>query len=308
MLLLLAVSLVESARASDGAYVVGPADASLYLGLDAERITRLAGADGSGADTVIDVDEGLSKLTGKAILSYGLAPRLELELTLPYGYNRANRTDGPLCTALGEACATTKGVGVIEMQAKGLVFDELAGAPLSVALGGEARFGQHTWNTRNRLTNLGEGTFDVGGLLGLGRSGGLGSKGYWAASATAGARYRFPNTDAGGTPIPGWETDGRASFLFAPTGTWSFGPQVAWFFRPEGTDVETSDLADPDWLGALRVEKVAAGGAVHLRARQGVVLTASVLHNAWVVNNPVDSLLVSTGVQIDRLGFRKEAP
>ncbi len=308
MISLIAASLVSSAYASDGAYVVGAFDASLFLGLDAERITRLAGAEGGEADTVVDVDEGLSKFTAKAILSYGIVRNVELELTVPYSYNRANRTDGPLCTALAGGCAASEGIGVVEAQGKFLALDELAGAPLSLAVGGEARFGQFTWETRDRLTNLGEGTFDLGGLLGLGRSGGLGASGYWAASATAGARYRFPNTDVGGEPSPGWETYGYGSFSIAPLGSWSLGPTVAWFFRPNGTDVATSNFADPDWIGALRVEKVAVGGALYVRAQQGVALSFSVHHNVHVVNNPTDALLVGVGLQIDRLGFRKEEP
>lgn len=294
--------LVSLAAASGGAFVVGPATTSLYAGVDAERITRLRGGSSAGDPQVSDVDQGLSKLTAKAILSYGLAPRTELELTLPWGYNHANRTDGPLCTALGDGCKTTSGIGVVEAKAKFLVLDELTGAPLSVAAGVETRFGQLTWATRDRITNLGEGTSDVGSMLAVGRSGGLGQGGYWAANMSAAARYRFPNTDAGGVAVPGWETDGNAEVLLTPTGRWSIGPDVAWFFRPDGIDIETADPTDPDWLASLRVSKVAVGGSVHLRAREGVVFSGGVLRNVWSVNNPADALLVSVGLQVNRLG------
>lgn len=297
------------ASASDGAYVVGPADASLYVGLDAERIATLAGAEGSYDPSVVPVDDGVSKLTGKAILSYGLAPRTELEITLPFGYNHVNRTDGALCAALGgTVCKTTAGLGVVSAQGKFLLADELDGAPLSVSVGGLARFGQATWATRNRVTNLGEGTFDVGGVLGLGRSGGLGARGYWASSLTAGAVYRFPNVSGDGdaVAVPAPETFGRLEVLLAPTGTWSFGPEVDWFFRGGEQDIETSNPADPDWLGALRVQKVSAGGAVFVRARQGVILNAGALANVWAVNNPASDLLVSVGVQVNQLARRED--
>lgn len=297
--------LCQVALASDGAYVVGPGEASLYAGFDAERITRLATSSGSYADDVIEVDQGLSKFTTKAIVSYGLAPRVELQLVVPWSYNHANRTDGGLCTALGEGCAVTKGFGVFEARTKLLLLDELDGAPLSLALGPEVRLGQLTWATRDRVTNLGEGTFDAGGMLGLGKSGSF-AKGYWATSLTARARYRFPNTEVAGNAAPGWETEGYLELLLAPTGNWAIGPDVAWFFRPTGTDVETSDFSDPDWIAALRVEKVAAGGSVHLRGRGGVTWSAGVFHNVWAVNNPTDALLVTGGVQVSRLGAGRE--
>lgn len=299
--------MLAPAFASGGPYTVGARSASVYVGVEAERITRLAGAEGSYADSVMDVDDGLSKTGVKAIVSYGLFDHTELELTLPYGVNHLNRVDGPLCTALGEACTRTSGFAPLQVRVKQVLLDELTGAPLSLAVAAEARYGGWTWATRDRLTNLGLGTFDAGGGIGFGRSGALGP-GFWALSGSADARWRTPLTEVDGAPVPGWETDGAVEVLFAPRGAFAFGPEVAWFFRPQGTDVETSDFADPDWIGALAVQKVAVGGSAHLRARQGVTLSASVFHNVWAVNNPVDALVVTTGVQVSRLSLGRARP
>ena len=65
-------------------------------------------------------------------------------------------------------------------------------------------------------------------------------------------------------------------------------------------------MSDPDWIAALRVEKVAAGCSVHLRGRGGVTWSAGVFHNVWAVNNPTDALLVTGGVQVSRLGAGRE--
>lgn len=301
------ICLVAAALASGGPYTVGARSASVYLGLEAERITRLATSEGSYADSVIDVDDGIAKTGAKAILSYGLFDRTELELTLPYAANHLNRLDGPICEALGDGCDRTSGFAPVQVRVKQVVLDELTGAPFSLALAGEMRFGGWTWATRGRLTNVGLGTFDAGGGLGFGRSGGLGS-GYWALSGSADARWRTPLTEVDGSAVPGWETDGGVELLFAPQGVVAIGPEVAWFFRPNGTDVETSDLSDPDWIGALSVQKVALGGSAHLRARQGVTVSAGVFHNVWAVNNPVDALLVTAGVQVSRLGAARARP
>lgn len=287
--------------------MVGPATASIYVGADTERITRLATSEGSGADSVIDVDDGITKTSVKAIVSYGLTPGTEIVLAVPWSTNHLNRTDGALCTALGDACTATRGIGVIDLRVKRMVVDELKGAPFTLTAGAEARFGQLTWATRSRLTNLGEGTFDLGGSAWIGRSGGLGGKGgYWSASFGGDLRYRFPLTELQGVAVPGWETDGLLEVILAPAPLVAFGPEVAWFFRPDGTDVETSDFADPDWIGALAVEKIAVGAAVHLRARQGVTFSAGFFHNVWAVNNPTDALLVSAGMQVSSLALRKK--
>ena len=309
MLALLPFLLSTSAAASEGPWTVGTGTASVYVGADAERITHLATSTGSYAPEVIEVDAGISKNTVKAIVSYGLMPGTEIQLAVPWSSNHLNSTDGALCAALGaDTCASTQGIGVIDLRVKRMLVDELAGSPVTLSVGAQARFGALAWKHRSRLTNLGEGTFDVAGSAWAGRSGGLGDKGYWSASVGGDVRYRFPNDTVDGLAVPGWETDGLLEVLFAPRSMVAFGPEVAWFFRPRGTDVETSDFADPDWIGALRVEKVATGASIHLRSRKAITFSAGVFYNLWAVNNPTDALLVSGGVQVSRIGAPKAAP
>ena len=286
------------ALAGSGPWVIGEGDDSLYVGLEGQRITRLAVSDGSGADSVMDVDEGLSTFGVKAILSYGLWDANELELGVPWYLVSANRTDGALCTALGEACDTTRGLGVITVRDKWLVLDELRGAPLSVAVGGEVRFGQLTARTRSRLTNLGEGTLDTGGFMSLGHTGTLGGQGFWSAYAEGAGRYRFPVTHEGERPIPGSEWGAGAELVVSPVYAVGFGPLGSWLHRPTGTDVEAADFSDPDWIGGLRVTKIAAGGAVHLRAQRRATVSLNVIHNVYAVNNPTDQLTVTAGMTL----------
>ncbi len=309
MHILLLSGLLGTAHASEGPWTVGAGTASVYLGADTERITRLATSTGSYAPDVIDVDQGISKNTVKAIVSYGLTPGTELQLAVPWSSNHLNATDGPLCEALGaNTCKETEGIGVVDLRVKRMLLDELAGGPLTLSVGGQARFGALTWKHHDRLTTLGEGTFDLGGSAWVGRSGGLGKSGYWSFSVGGDARYRFPNDQVDGVNAPGWETDGLLELILSPGGLVAFGPEVAWFFRPNGTDVETTDFTDPDWISALRVQKVAVGGAIHLRSRKAVTFSGGVFYNVWAVNNPVDALLVSGGVQVSQIGARRGEP
>lgn len=303
---LLALSLCAPAVASEGPWTVGAGTASVYVGVESERITRLAGAEGSYGEGILDVDEGISKSAIKAIVSYGLAPGTEIELAVPWASNHMNRTDGPLCAALGaETCRPTQGLGVLDLRVKRMLLDELSGPPISLSVGLEARFGMLAWSTHKRLTNLGDGTFDLGGSAWVGRSGGMGAKGYWSISAGGDVRYRFPNLTAGDTDVPGWETDGLVELLFAPRSVVAFGPEFGWFARPVGTDVETANLADPDWISGLSVTRFAVGASVHLRARQGVTFSLAAFRNVWARNNPTDDFLLSAGVQVSRIGARE---
>jgi hypothetical protein len=293
--MLIAFSL-SAALAGSGPWTLPEGDVSIYAGAEYERIGRLANSKGSGSDEVLEVDEGLEKAGAQLILGYGVHRRVDVELRLPYSYNTANRTDGPLCGALGlRACDTTQGLGVVTTRVKVLAADELIGAPLSFSVGGELRLGQMTDKTRARVTNLGEGTTDVGGFATLGRSGGLGG-GYWSAYLELGGRYRFPNTDAGGTPVPGPEATADLEWLGGLHPSWAIGPAVSMFWRPVGDDIETVDFTDPDRFGALRVFNLRAGGKLIVRSSKRTSLALAVFGTPYAVNNPTDQVIITAGL------------
>lgn len=290
------LTLCTLAAAGTGPWTLPEGDLSVYAGAEYQRISRLANSLGSGSEQVIDVDEGLEKSGATVVLSYGLRDRIEVELQAPYTVVSANRTDGPLCSTLGlAACKTTQGLGIVTARVKGLVADELLGAPLSLAVAAELRLGQATAATRARVTNLGEGTTDLGGMVEAGRSGGLGA-GYWSSYLEVGGRYRFPNTDTGGQPVPGSELHAELEWLGGAQAWWALGPAASLLWRPAGVDIEALDAGDPDRFASLRVFNLRAGGKLILRSSARTSLALAAFGTAYARNNPADQVLVTAGI------------
>lgn len=293
---------VEIAEAGSGPWVVGEGAASLYFGAEVSRLGRLRIDEGE--DGVIDVAEGLTKFGLKAIGSIGLAPHAEIQLAAPWYTVYANRPDAQLCADLGlDACKTTTGVGLLEARGKVLLVDEYFGPPLSFAVGAELRVGAFTHATRERITNIGEGTTDAALFLDVGRTGSLGSW-VWSAYLEGLGRYRFPNTDSyplpdGTNVAPGSEIAGSVEILLGPSPFVSFGPQSYALWRPTGLEWEQLDLTDPDRLGALTVGNIRIGGLIVVRSRGDVSGSLSILRTVGAYNNPTDTWIASLGLQVD---------
>lgn len=304
----LLIATLGLAHAGSGPWVLGVADHSLYLGLDAQRFDHLALSSGSGADDVVQVSDGVQTFGAKAIASVGLLPRLEGELAVPWMLVRNNRPSDSPCDALGlDACAGTQGIGIIRARVKGLVVDEILGPPLSLSLGAELRLGQLTADTRERITNRGEGSLDAGAFANVGRIGGLGS-GFWSGYVELGGRYRSRNRSFDQVDAPGAEYWIDSEMLFSPQRTFAIGPTANWLHRPAGVDVEEL-LADPELVGdldrfaALRIQAGKVGVKALVRTGSDVTTSLGVLRTFYAVNNPTDVWSVDLGVSFR--GFLK---
>jgi len=283
-------ALPRAAMAGSGPWVQGSGALSVYLGGEYQRIDELAGREGLGDPSVIPVDDGIETTGLKLITSYGLVERVELELDLPWSHVQANRP-GPVCASLGpRSCAPTRGLGVVSARVKGLLLDELYGAPLSLSVAGVARFGQATARTRERVTNLGEGTQDLGAGLAVGRSGGL-RDGFWSGYVDATGFYRFSNVAEAEPGVPAWEYSVNAELLGGTQAWWSLGPSVSFWHRPEGIDIEDllSDPAlavDVDRFARLRASSTRVGAKLLLRADSRTTLALGASTTVAAVNNP----------------------
>jgi hypothetical protein len=293
------MALLSMAWAGGGPWVISPGDASIYTGTSVERFSHLAVSNGKYADDVITVDNGVTKFGLQALVTYGLLPQAEIELTVPWQYNRANRTDGTLCASFGDqTCNTTVGFAPIRGRLKVQVLDEFYGAPLSFAVGMGLRQGQYTAPERDRITNIGEGTADLEAFVSAGRSGLLGDA-FWSAYVDATWRYRFPNTyNDDLIPVPGWELLVDAEMLAGGPPQFSFGPAVSLFWRPWGIDFEDIDLSDPDRFAGLQAHAVRIGAKAILRSSDRVLLAMSTMWTVAAKNNPSDSFVLGVGVQI----------
>lgn len=308
MLSLILLWCAPVAWAGSGPWVVGSGSSSVFVALESQRLNTLSTQLEDGPEE-IDVGEGLSAQGARLIGTYGVQSRTEVELSVPWYRSYANRPDAELCGALGlGACRTTQGVGLISARVKGLLLDELFGSPVSLSLALDARYGAFTAAQRARVTNLGEGTFDLGPSMALGRSSGLPGGGDWSAYVEAGWRYRFANTDnfpSFSEPVPSGEFHGEVKTLIAPgNGTFGLGPMAMGLYRPGGLDwyelVESGGLSDLDRFSALTVQNFRVGGVVFLRGASGVTLVTSALRTVYARNNPTDSFFFSVGLGINR--------
>jgi hypothetical protein len=143
----------------------------------------------------------------------------------------------------------------------------------------------------------------MGGFADVGRVGGFGADGSWAAYMEVGGRYRFPNTTSytsldgkDEVSAPGSEWFGQADFLLSPTFPIAFGPEITGLWRPTGLAWYELDLADVDRFAALKVALVRAGGKIIVRNRTGTSFVLSGLGTLFAWNNPSDIFLVSAGV------------
>ena len=303
------------AHAGSGPWVIGDGEYSVYVGGEVQRLERLQVVLPDGESDVVDVDQGLSTLGGKGIITVGAQGRFEAELTVPYVRVQANRVGG-VCESLGgDACQTTQGIGIITARGKGTLLDELYGAPITWAVGTDVRFGHFTTEDRHRITNLGEGTFDIGALTSIGRGGVIGNTGaYYTGYVEGIAWYRAPNTrsyignEASNfreVSAPSAEVQGTARMLFGWRPWFSLGPDLLYYSRPGGLDWWELDLGDQDRLAALRFSSLRVGGTVIIRARDNISFSASALHTVHARNNPYTTLVtlgVSTNGRLDRDG------
>lgn len=296
---------IALASAGTGPWVPGTGIGNVYIGLEGDQFNNLTTPTDAGRET-LPVGEGISTITGSATLTYGISPRLEAELRIPYSASHANREDAAECLALGlEACDTTHTVGVIEANVKGLLFDEVAGAPLSIAFGGIVRYGGLAAPFRARLTNAGEGTTDLGGKVALGRSGSLGgSGGYWSTSLDLSYLHRIPNTQTfplqmGARRVPGDDVGGIFEAFFSPRGLVALGPAVAAQHRLSGLSFNEIEFSDPDRLGALRTTLVSGGLKALVRDNRNNVFVVSLWRTLYGVNNPSDQTIVSVGISLN---------
>ena len=285
--------LLMTAEAA-GPWVLSSGDIDVYLGLEQRRSTALVG-DGNSVDLTGD---GLSSFGVNAALTAGIVPGVEGWLSVPWYTSRVLNPADERCATLGlEACRTSQGIGAVQARLRGLVLDELYGAPVSLTMGGELRLGELTADTRSRLTALGDGTTDLAGFAAVGRSGGL-AEGVWSASLESGWRYRLKNDAAEG--IPGNEVFGDVEVLAGTALWWRTGLVAYGLWRPSGNNLSETDFSDPERFVALRVRSVKVGGKLLLRNEQSWSLSTSVLRTVYAQNVPSDELIISTGLSVWR--------
>ncbi|HHO51565.1 MAG TPA: hypothetical protein ENK18_12000 [Deltaproteobacteria bacterium] len=285
---------VTTALAGSGPWSLSKGDLSVYGGIEAQRFTTLAPVfDGELVPVV--VGGRIHNTTIKGAISLGLIDRVEIEVSVPIQRVEAALTGGGACADFPlSPCETSQGLGLVDLRTKWQLIDELGGAPISAALGARVRLGAHTQATRERITNLGEGTTDFGIYGVIGRTAGLG-QGFYNGFLEVGYLHRPPNLLEPRSPHDELWSD--LVFHVAPRRIVCLGPASSLFWRPGGVDFDTVDLSRSDRFASLRALNLRVGGELVLRDPEvGVALSVTVLQTVVARNNPSDTWIVSLGL------------
>lgn len=288
------VGVLSSVAFAAGPWTLAAGDHSVWLGLESRSFQTFASAGGSE----LDLGGAVAAFTAKGFVTVGLQRGIDLELGVPWTSAAVAVPNSEGCQSLGgDRCRPTQGLGVISARTRWQVLDELSGAPMSLSLVTEVRFGTLTLAERGRITNLGEGSTDVGPIVSVGRTGGVGA-GWWSAFADVGYRHRIPLGNIDGRAVPGDELHSTIDLQVGGKRKISVGPAASFLYRPSGVDLADADPSRDDWLASLSVMQLQAGGRVVVRTRESASGSVYVLRTVASENNPLDTLVIGGGLTV----------
>ena len=225
---------------------------------------------------------------------YGLSPDWDVAVSLPVArVEMTEETNNPLEKP-------TMGLGLVESRVRRRL-GSTGGVDWSASLG--VRTGAFHHGTRDRLTNLGEGTTDLSGTISMGGAGLLGPR-FFTTSVDATYYYRFPLTthDELGK-IPGDERRASAVFDYAMTSRFGLGVGLDAFHRLTGAELEdpaTLNQYGKDRWAALQATQMKAGGRIMLYPQGSIpYIGLSVQRVVWAKNNPTDATFVEIAMGTD---------
>jgi hypothetical protein len=225
----------------------------------------------------------------------GVSERMDLQLNIPIKYawvgDKAPDT---------ETFLPTMGIGKVGIGSKVLLAQEGGTLPITLSLFSGIRIGSYHAETRGRVTNLGEGTIDVGAGLLAGKIGLIGSAFYWSELS---ARYwhRFPYS-FDKNDYPGDELEFVFEFGRAISSFWGLSLESLGFHRLSGVDypaLEALPELDPDdqWI-ALKSSQIKVGVKTHLYLSDKTTVFIQGLYSVYAKNNPTDELFLGVGISI----------
>ena len=282
------------AFAAEGPWTTPTGLQDIYLGGGVERFQAFDKGDGS----VQDVSYPVYRSGGKIFWRYGLGPMWDVALDAPFITSFA-----PEAPADSEAFSRTTDFEYLKTRVRvRLPVDNL---PFEVAARGEVRTGYLHQDTKGRVTNLGEGTTDLGASVSVGSIGLFGGM-FYTLAVDGGYLYRLPLESGDSGKVPGNEVLLSSFLQVSPLEHMGFAILTDSFWRLSGEDFgETEVKASANTWAALKAAQTKVGGQVILYpggARPQVVLT--VARAVWARNNPVDTMVVELGMSFN-LGSRR---
>lgn len=275
---------LSTAVAGDDPWIAPPQTTNVYVASVGERFANFVGTD----LTPKAVQSPIYNVGGKVYVRHGLGSNMDFSIDAPF--SRAWASGG---TSSG-LYQPTMGVGLLqaELRRRWLGQD----APLSASTRLAVRSGVLHQSPRGRLTNLGEGTTDVGVGVGVGR---LSIAGRSFVTLDAGATYWYRS--ALEDDVPADEVTWSSNLTFSTSSKFGFGFASSGLHRLGGQDLGAVSVVDADnqWA-ALNAQQIKVGGRLSLYSSERFPsMSLSVLRAVWARNNPIDTTVVEIGMGWD---------
>ena len=265
-----------SALAGGGPWTLPAGARNLYVGTTQSRFSEIAGDMGP-------TDVGAVQATTlQAIGTVGLLEGMEVELAVPW--TRANHLEPSAdpCDSVwrpSDFCTSSASLAPLQATLKGRLMDEGALQPVTLSAALSLRAGNTTAQYRDRLTATGDGQTDLGALLSVGRTGQVGSDGFYRLALTGGYYYRTALASPEGTKVPADQVELTVGGVVAPIRQVGLGPLVTGFHRLGGIDLSELKPDDPNGFPSLAASQVKAGGELWISGANDITLAISALRS-----------------------------
>lgn len=273
--------LMGVASAGDDPWIAPAQTTNFFVAASSEQFQDFVATKGK----TIPGDHPIRTVGGKLYIRHGLGGNSDLTLDLPVA---STWSSGP---SQGEMFAQTTGFGLIQAELRHRWWD-------AVSTRAVLRTGVLHQSSRGRLTNLSEGTTDLG--FGLGTGGVFpGTRRFYTVDMGATYWLRFPLQS--GSDIPADEISWSSNLLVSPSSHMGIGVAVNGQHRLDGQTLGNVTVANPDdqWA-ALQAQQIKVGGRIMLYSTdQHPALSLTVLRAVWARNNPIDTTLIELGVGWD---------
>ena len=225
-------------------------------------------------------------------VSIGVTDFMDISLQIPFRFVWAG-SDAPKT----DLFTTTIGIGRMNVGTKILINPEGGLLPFTLSLYSGIRNGSFHSQYRERMTNLGEGTVDIGTGLQAGKVGFLGTGFFWVEGA---GYFWFRQPITMNTTYP----NNEISYSFELG--YSFHPNIAiasctyGYERMGGLDYPTlakePSLDDIDQWAALDASQIKTGVKLNYYMSDTVTSNLQFLYSVYSKNNPSNEYYVSVGL------------
>ena len=205
--------------------------------------------------------------------------------------------DVPIRVVSAQGQESTAGLGTVTVLPKYVVITENEGSPVTVSVHAGLRTGAAHRSTRDRLTNIGDGSTDLGGGLSMGRYS-FWSKGPWWVSASVNYWWRIPSQTIAGEKIPSDDISYSGELVMSVHERVGLGLAWGGIHRLGGLDIGANAQVGQDRWAALAASNLGVGAKAFIFLPKNQTAVLGVMRTVMAKNNPTDNLTVSVGYSL----------